>query len=193
MIREYRSEHLKQQAGERAHVNRNRQLARDKEQVFIFGDFMSEWATKLPHFRWQDRTSKEDAGNSIGQRLYAAEVIYGEIEGFICYIVDGFLPGGMSYYLHSHLLLLTYFHSIIGANIVVELTKRVIEDMNEMIKEKYKCDLPPVLCLQYDNGSECKNYTLFTYVSLLVELNMFTKIYVNYLIAGILSNTYFQT
>lgn len=161
-------------------------MARDKEHVFIMGDFMSEWATKLPHLRWQDRTSKEDAGNCIGQRLYAAEVIYGEIEGFICYVVDGYLSGGTNCYIYSNQHVLICFYSIIGANVVIELTKRVLEDMNELIKEKYKCDLPAVLCLQHDNGSECKNYSLFTYLSLLVETNIFTTIYLNYLIAGIL-------
>lgn len=96
LIRAYRHAHLQEQSQTRDFLNRNRELARNKKQILILGDFMSDWATKLPHIRSQgNRTSKEDAGLNIGCRLYAAEVIYGDkLEGFICYLVPGHLPGG---------------------------------------------------------------------------------------------------
>lgn len=106
LIRYYRGDHLSQQEIERLHLNENRRLARDRRQLFVLGDFMSDWSTKLPHIRSSaNRTSREDAGNNMGLRLYAAEVIYGDIEGFICYLVPGHLPGGKTYY---HDLACTY-------------------------------------------------------------------------------------
>lgn len=107
MIRVFRSAHLQEQESARAHLNENRELARDRKQLFCHGDFMSEWATKLPHLRGPGNTlSKEDAGISMGLRLYAVEVIYGDIEGFMCYLVPGHLPGGK---LHSHESILLHY------------------------------------------------------------------------------------
>lgn len=94
MVREFRSAHLQQQAKSRDYLNEQRRLAREKQHLFILSDFMSEWATKIPKLKTQGRTSKGDASYSMGLRLFAAEVIYGEIEGFICYLVPGHLPGG---------------------------------------------------------------------------------------------------
>lgn len=165
LIREFRSSHLAEQDSARIHLNENRQLARDRKQLFIHGDFMSEWATKVPHLRSPgNRINREDVGISMGLRLYGAEVIYGDIEGFICYLVPGHLPG--------------------GANVTIELTKRIVEDMNERIKQRYSCDAPAKLCCYFDNGSECKNFSLMCYYSLLVEMDIFTTIDLNYLIAG---------
>jgi hypothetical protein len=62
--------------------------------------------------------------------------------------------------------------------------------MNKMIHDKYHCDAPPVLGLQSDNGPECKNITINAWCTLLAEMNIFEKIYVNYLIAGTLFHYY---
>lgn len=94
MLRSYRTGHLKQQSTERDHLNDNRQSARKKECAFLFGDFQSDWATKLPHIKFYRRNSQSDANNQMGCRLYAVEVIYGEIEGFLVYLVPGYLPHG---------------------------------------------------------------------------------------------------
>lgn len=75
-------------------------------------------------------------------------------------------------------------HSFIGANVIVELTKRVLEDVSELVKELYKEDMPEKVCAYFDNGSECKNYGIMSYFSLLVEMGIFTIIDLNYLIAG---------
>lgn len=93
IIRLYRSLHLDQQAAEREELRQNRERARNGDFAFIFGDFMSEWTTKLPHVKWNDRSSNEDSGPCIGTRVYAAQVIY---KGFFCYVVPGYLPGGKS-------------------------------------------------------------------------------------------------
>lgn len=111
VIRKYRTAHLEKQAGERDELNRNREKARRRECAFLFGDFMSEYTTKLPHIRYPaNQSSKEDAKNkAVDIRLYGIEVIYGEIEGIFCYLVPGYLPGGNKtdvlkhYYLHSDL------------------------------------------------------------------------------------------
>ena len=95
LIRTYRGAHLYEQEMARQHLSRQRELARERELVFLMGDFMSEWATKVPHLRGPGGgLSKEDAGLAMGLRLYAVEVIYGDIEGFLCYLVPGRLPGG---------------------------------------------------------------------------------------------------
>lgn len=94
MVRQFRHAHLEQQAQSRAYLNENRRLAREKQHLFVMGDFMSEYATKIPQMKSQGRTSKADASYSMGLRLFAAEVIYGDIEGFICFLVPGHVPGG---------------------------------------------------------------------------------------------------
>ena len=99
LVRVFRKAHLDEQSNTRAYLNRNRDQARERKHVFILGDFMSDWVTKLPHIRTKgNRVSREDAGLNMGLRLYAAEVIYGDqLEGFICYLVPGHLPGGKSF------------------------------------------------------------------------------------------------
>ena len=193
LIRSYRHAHLKEQSQTRDTLNKNREDARSKKHVYILGDFMSEWATKLPHIKSKgNRTSKADVGLNMGCRLYAAEVIYGDkLEGFLCYLVPGHLPGGKNY-LYNHdsytilfILRVIYLcHSLIGMNVIVELTKRVLEDTNELIKQIYKEDMPAKLSAYFDNGSECKNYAVMSYFSLLVEMGVFSEIDLNYLIAG---------
>jgi hypothetical protein len=73
-----------------------------------------------------------------------------------------------------------------GANITLECTNKIIQIMNELIHDKYKCDAPPVLSLQSDNGPECKNISVNAWCTLLVEMDIFKTIYVQYLIAGTL-------
>lgn len=75
--------------------------------------------------------------------------------------------------------------NVTGANIIIELTRRVIEDMNERIKQKYHTDLPTKLCAYFDNGPECKNFSILCYYSLLVDMDLFAVIDLNYLIAGL--------
>jgi hypothetical protein len=58
---------------------------------------MSEWATKLPHIKWKNRQEKPGS-HCIGTRVYAAQCIYGEIEGFIVLVVPAFLPGGLLHF-----------------------------------------------------------------------------------------------
>lgn len=96
VIRKYRNTHMTMQDNERDELNANRAKARRRECAFFFGDFMSEYATKLPHVTYYGNNhSKEDASSkSIGMRLYGVEVIYGNIEGIFCYLVPGYLPGG---------------------------------------------------------------------------------------------------
>lgn len=92
IIRKYRSLHLSQQGAERDELAKSREAARNKECVFLMGDFMSEFATKIPQFRYANgRQSKEDMSNThIGLALYGVEVIFGKIEGIICYLVPGY-------------------------------------------------------------------------------------------------------
>jgi hypothetical protein len=93
-IRNYRSMHLDQQNIERLELEKNRNRARNKKCLFIFGDFMSEWSTKLPQMLFKGNHSKDEVNHTIGTRIYAAECIYGEIEGIVSVVVPGFFPGG---------------------------------------------------------------------------------------------------
>ena len=73
-----------------------------------------------------------------------------------------------------------------GANIIIECTNKIIQIMNKKIHDKYHCDAPPVLALQSDNGPECKNITIDAWCTLIVEMNIFEKVFLMYLIAGTL-------
>ena len=98
VVRKHRTLHLQQQAEERNELTRSRECARKRECVFLMGDFMSEYATKVPIIHYKGQTSKEDSSTSnthMGLALYGIEVIYGNIECIFCYLIPGFVSHGM--------------------------------------------------------------------------------------------------
>lgn len=68
-----------------------------------------------------------------------------------------------------------------GANLMAEILRRTLLELETLGK------LPtnnPVLYLQMDNCSENKNSTVFSFLSHLVEQNVFTEVYVGFLMVG---------
>lgn len=83
-------------------------------------------------------------------------------------------------YTNKHILLL-----LLGSNLICNLTMRAIKDVNAMIHEVERRDMPMVIRLQFDNASIQKSLLMFGFLSLLVEARVMDEIYAQYLIAGI--------
>jgi len=54
IVRKHRTLHLEQQAQERDELARSRESARRRECIFLMGDFMSEFATKVPIIKYEN-------------------------------------------------------------------------------------------------------------------------------------------
>jgi hypothetical protein len=82
-----------------------------------------------------------------------------------------------------------------GANILIEVIRQCMLDLQEKLGE-HGLPLPQQAMFQFDNCGENKNKLMFTYLSLLIERSDFTRIQVNFLIAGhthCVDDQYFST
>lgn len=70
-----------------------------------------------------------------------------------------------------------------GANCGIEILRLSMLKLAELLAAK-NMKLPMHMCLQFDNCGENKNRTTFGYLSLLVELGLFKRINVSFLIVG---------
>lgn len=114
------------------------------------------------------RSSKGDKTH-ITSRIIGVEVHCGPIHGTLLYYSDNLTSS--------------------GGNIIIEVTRQAILDLQVLLK-KFKdnggrqLDVPDHLILQFDNCAENKNKTMFTYISLLVQEGHFKVIEVFFLIVG---------
>ena len=114
------------------------------------------------------RNSKGD-NTHITSRIIGVEVHCGPIHGTFLYYTDNLVSG--------------------GANIIIEVTRQAILDLQDLLKEKKDhceraLDVPDYLILQFDNCGENKNKFVFAYFSLLVQDRHFRVVEVFFLIVG---------
>lgn len=116
------------------------------------------------------RSSKGD-NNHITSRIIGVEVHCGPVHGTFLYYSDNLTSG--------------------GGNIIIEVTRQAILDLQVLLaNKKYsdnggrKMDIPDHLILQFDNCPENKNKTMFTYLTLLVQDGHFRVIEAFFLIVG---------
>lgn len=70
-----------------------------------------------------------------------------------------------------------------GANTMVEVIRQALVDVTVILQEK-GLKMPDCLSCHFDNSGENKNAPVICYLTMLVELNEFTTISVNFLIVG---------
>jgi hypothetical protein len=114
------------------------------------------------------RHSKADY-SFITSRIIGVEVHCGPVHGTLLYYTDNLISG--------------------GANIIIEVMRQSLLDLQELLKNKTDkhenpLDLPREGIFQFDNCKENKNKYVFTYISLLVQQGLFSKIEVFFLIVG---------
>jgi hypothetical protein len=172
IIKTYRRLHIEQQFAERVTLQSN--IAKTYEydsngqptSCLFFSDGFSAWKGNTP--KKGSRHSKGDT-NHITSRVIGVEVHCGPIHGTMLYYTDNLTSG--------------------GANIIIEVMRQSILDLQILLqKKKDFCDnpldVPDHLFLQFDNCSENKNRYVFAYIALLVQEGHFKVVEVFFLIVG---------
>jgi hypothetical protein len=71
-----------------------------------------------------------------------------------------------------------------GSNTMIQIMRMAVEDLTIKLKAR-GFHLPQTACFQLDNcPSENKNSIIFTFMSMLIDLNYFDVIQLNYLVVG---------
>ena len=173
VIETYRRRHIDQQYEERLTMQKSIMYTYAEDingqplTAFLLPDGMSTFRGNTPKIG--ARQSKKFAGKQITSRVIGVEVHCGPVHGTFLYYTDNFVRG--------------------GANIMIEVLRQSILDL-QILLQSYKdnlnnpLDLPSHLILQFDNCKENKNKSVFTYISLLVQLGHFRKVEVFFLIVG---------
>ena len=100
--------------------------------------------------------------NVIENRLIGVRIICGKDINFMLYIsVDQTIRG--------------------GSNLFVDVYRTAIEEVSKLLEEKGQ-NMPADMLWQADNCGDNKNKELFCFASLLVEVNDFKNILINFLI-----------
>jgi len=168
IIYAYRRRHIAQQFAERIKLRQNIDSTYDMGDdgqpltALLFSDGMTVVKGDTP--RLGKEAAKGDT-HHITSRIIGVEVHCGPIHGTLLYYTDNMTQG--------------------GANIIIEVTRQAIEDLQKLLANRLTpLDLPQHLILQFDNCSENKNKYVFTYISLLIQEKYFKKVEVYFLIVG---------
>lgn len=148
-----------QAANERRKYRKHQEKARsDPRYMTLIIDGMTQKTTALPH--WVRKPSWVD------QLEYGTHVI-------------GSITEGLGIHLEF-----SYTDNIgDGSNVLIDNINKAVDRMHCHRRSKGE-QLPEVLYLQLDNTTHNKSQVLFTYLSWLVEIGVFKKIKVNYLMVG---------
>ena len=164
----YRREHLNKQSAERDNVEALKHQAehtffpnRDPICFYMGADAYSDHKSRNPKLS----NSKGDTFpvDDIANRCMGVEVICGPINTVFLYYTDDFIKK--------------------GSNLMVEVMRRAISKLRELLAEKGLM-LPKTGYFSFDNCGENKNRSLFAYFAMLVELELFSVIEVYFLVVG---------
>jgi hypothetical protein len=169
VVLSYRRRHLKRQADERDNVERCKCEAARVDlstgqplKVFIDADGMTESRTVSPKDKRNTKGAVIEVG-SIANRVMGVEVICGPINTTFLYYTGDFTSK--------------------GSNLMVEVIRQALSDLRDQLA-LLGFTLPTDIVFSFDNCGENKNRTVFAYLALLVELRLFLKIEVYFLIVG---------
>ena len=110
----------------------------------------------------QGLSNRSKQSYSIENRLIGVRIICGSAINFMLYVsVDQTIPG--------------------GANLFVDVYRKAIEETSKLLEELGQ-QLPKEMLWQADNCGDNKNKEVFAFASLLVEINEFDEIKLNFLI-----------
>ena len=168
LIKKWRRAHLVKQSNERAAMDEKRARARRSKhgsgplEAFFLIDAMTEYKTTTPRF------SSDPVGPSSGDhfqaRVFGVEVICGHVDGYFIYTTDHYMGK--------------------GANLMVEIQRQAFADLEKLLHLRQRTIKGGIVHLHYDNSTENKNKTMFFYLSVLVEKELFASINVNFLMVG---------
>ena len=183
IISQFRSLHIKQQWQERDDMTARELKARDTydkltgnpSYFYICTDYVSSWVGDTPRFLGAGRKSKSDESKSkIKTKMCGVRVFCGPLHETMIFYIDNTVSG--------------------GCNVMIEIIRRTLYEIAKRLKDDWKMKLPKDGFFEFDNcGADNKNWYLFSYFHLLVDLQYFDSIQVNYLISGHSHNPLDQT
>ena len=172
IIKTYRRHHIRQQFDERLKLQTNIantykcDSAGQPTSCLLFSDGMTAVKGNTP--KKGARSSKGET-NHITSRIIGVEVHCGPVHGTFLYYTDNLTSG--------------------GANIIIEVTRQAILDLQVQLQKHRDVgdnpmDVPRHLILQFDNCPENKNKFVFAYIALLVQERHFEVVEIFFLIVG---------
>jgi len=137
----------------------------EPKNFFMCADFISNSVGDTPCFNIQGRHGKGERGKAhIMSRMCGVHVVCGDIDELFVYYTDNMMPG--------------------GSNTMVQIMRMAVEDLTIKMRAR-GFNLPKTAWFQLDNcPSENKNSIIFAFMSMLVDLNYFDFIQLNYLVVG---------
>jgi hypothetical protein len=128
-------------------------------------DAMTENKTTTPHFHGESATANQNE-HHFAARVFGVEVICGAnlVDGYFIYTTDHFMDK--------------------GSNLMVEIQRQALADLEDLLRLSGRSLRGGIVHLHFDNSTENKNKTMFFYLSMLVELEHFSQITVNFLMVG---------
>jgi hypothetical protein len=117
-------------------------------------DFVSNSVVDTPSFIIQGRHGKSERGKAhIQSRICGVHVVCADIDELFVYYTDNMMPG--------------------GSNTMIQIMRMAMEDLTIKLKAR-GFHLPKTAWFQLDNcPSENKNSIIFTFMSMLIDLNYF--------------------
>ena len=142
VFRAVKSIHIAQEKQERVHLEKMRQMCREKDEkgqpkmAMLFSDGMTIYTTNTP--KMFQKNSKGEPLKKIQSRMVGMEVVCGDISTMFMYYTDNLVRG--------------------GSNIILEITRQGLYDLQKLLAEKGQI-MPEKLVLQFDNCGENKVIT----------------------------------
>jgi hypothetical protein len=181
-IMEFKSLHIKQQWAERDDCtlreikaqNIYDKVTGNPSYFYICCDYVSTWTGDTPRFNGVGRKTKSDESReTIKTKMCGARTICGRIFETMVFYIDNMTTS--------------------GANVMIEIIRRTLFELSKELATS-GLKLPRNGFFEFDNcGADNKNYALFCYFQMLVDLEYFDSIRVNYLITGHTHNPIDQT
>ena len=167
MVGMFKKLHLKHQEYERRYkaevkdrCRREHEFNGQPKEAFIYCDAATATLGNIPNY---GPGRKVNRNNFIENRLFGIEIISGPIEFTMFVLSDNTIPG--------------------GANTTIDVL-RIAQDELSIALEEHGFEMPKKINYQFDNGGENKNKEVFTYASLILELDVVHQIEINFLIVG---------
>jgi hypothetical protein len=138
VIREVKRLHLKQQKGERLHLDMHRQLCKEKDDkgqpkmALLFSDGMTIYTTNTPKL---SKSNSKGSTKTIESRVIGVEVVCGDIETMFIYTTDDMVGG--------------------GALTMIEVQRQAMKDLEDLLAAQGQV-MPRKIVFQFDNCGENK-------------------------------------
>lgn len=150
-------------ADKRARARASGKGGRPLEAFFLI-DAMTEFKTTTPRFSSDSSGAPTPGDNHFQARVFGVEVICGAIDGYFLYTTDHFMGK--------------------GANLMIEIQRQAFADLEALLQARGQTIRGGNVLLHYDNSTENKNKSMFFYLSMLVEMEIFGSVTVNFLMVG---------